>query len=352
MISPWGCLTTFPLTERAFTRESCTLQWYVHNDVFKVGDALEPSCDCRTSCCGDDVLDVGYIWGGWGHCPLGAHALPLGDLSACGFLSALANSAFPMARMLVLSSVGLLACVLQAPASSTTLRVQTQLQPQLRSVPATIASFLTATQSGLVSIFRTFEVLHLTSPRRLTPNRVLRELYSTAQIILCLLISNLLTCYQLNHLFHSGRHHVLGGGSSPPLPTLLPPPARPAKPAWKTCDCCGEEVPPSTCVICGWCRCTFHEECYDLHCPCPDTGGGGAKGGLEQRLVLALPSVFPWFKRVGANKHRNFNISFNELNQWIEHGMSVLGCEDSWSSHELRPGGTNGLLTQGYIPAS
>ena len=290
--------------------------------------------------------------GGWGHCPLGAHALPLGDLSACGFLSALANSAFPMARMLVLSSVGLLACVLQAPASSTTLRVQTRLQPQLRSVPATIASFLTATQSGLVSIFRTFEVLHLTSPRRLTPNRVMRELYSTAQIILCLLISNLLTCYQLNHLFHSGRHHVLGGGSSPPLPTLLPPPARPAKPAWKTCDCCGEEVPPSTCVICGWCRCTFHEECYDLHCPCPDTGGGGAKGGLEQRLVLALPSVFPWFKRVGANKHRNFNISFNELNQWIEHGMSVLGCEDSWSSHELRPGGTNGLLTQGYIPAS
>ena len=141
---------------------------------------------------------------------------------------------------------------------------------------------------------------------------------------------------------------MLGGGSSPPLPTLLPPPARPAKPAWKTCDCCGEEVPPSTCVICGWCRCTFHEECYDLHCPCPDTGGGGAKGGLEQRLVLALPSVFPWFKRVGANKHRNFNISFNELNQWIEHGMSVLGCEDSWSSHELRRGGTNGLLTHGY----
>ncbi len=177
-------------------------------------------------------------------------------------------------------------------------------------------------------------------------------MYSTAQIILCLLISNLLTCYQLNHLFHSGRHHVLGGGSSPPLPTLLPPPARPAKPAWKTCDGCGEEVPPSTCVICGWCRCTFHEECYDLHCPCPDTGGGGAKGGLEQRLVLALPSVFPWFKPVGANKQRNFNISFNELNQWIEHGMSVLGCEDSWSSHELRPGGTNGLLTQGYIPAS
>ena len=236
-------------------------------------------------------------------------------------------------------------------------------------MPATIASFLTATQSGLVSIFRTFEVLHLTSPRRLTractrlslgvalgstatPNRVLRELYSTAQIILCLLISILLTFYQLNHLFHSGRHHVLGGGSSPPLPTLLPPPARPAKPAWKTCDGCGEEVPPSTCVICGWCRCTFHEECYDLHCPCPDTGGGGAKGGLEQRLVLALPSVFPWFKPVGANKQRNFNISFNELNQWIEHGMSVLGCEDSWSSHELRPGGTNGLLTQGYIPAS
>ena len=314
------------------------------------------------------VVMMYWIWGRWGHCPLGAHTLPLGDLSACGFRSALANSAFPMARMLVLSSVGLLACVLPAPASSTTLWVQTRLQPQLRSVPATIASFLTATQSGLVSIFRTFEVLHLTSPRRLTractrlslgvalgstatPNRVLRELYSTAQIILCLLISNLLTCYQLNHLFHSGRHHVLGGGSSPPLPTLLPPPARPAKPAWKTCDCCGEEVPPSTCVICGWCRCTFHEECYDLHCPCPDTGGGGAKGGLEQRLVLALPSVFPWFKRVGANKHRNFNISFNELNQWIEHGMSVLGCEDSWSSHELRPGGTNGL-TQGYIPAS
>ena len=118
-----------------------------------------------------------YIWGRWGHCPLGAHTLPLGDISACGFLSALANSAFPMARMLVLSSVGLLACALQAPASSTTLRVQTRLQPQLRSVPATIASFLTASQSGLVSIFRTFEVLHLTSPRRLTPNRVLRELY-------------------------------------------------------------------------------------------------------------------------------------------------------------------------------
>ena len=128
MISPWGCLTTFPLTERAFTRESCTLQWYVHNDVFKVGDALEPSCDCRTSCGGDDVLDVGY--GGVGAtAPLGPNALPLGDLSACGFLSALANSAFPMARMLVLSSVGLLACVLQAPASSTTLRVQTQLHP-------------------------------------------------------------------------------------------------------------------------------------------------------------------------------------------------------------------------------
>ena len=61
------------------------------------------------------------------------------------------------ARMQVLRSVGLLACVLPAPASSATLRVQTRLQPLLRSMPATIASSLAATQSGLVDLFRASE---------------------------------------------------------------------------------------------------------------------------------------------------------------------------------------------------